>query len=225
LDFIGSGSETSDLVMDKLKTKKRLKELGMPTAQDWVITRADLETPPADMTFPVVVKVPCEGSSVGIEKINDLDTWHAVLPTLLEQSPALLAEKFLVGRECTVPVVLGQAMTVVEIRPPAGFYDYDAKYIYANGHTEYFCPPVKITPDEQQMLQYYAVRFYHEFNCRDLVRVDFIIGEDGVPYILEGNSLPGFTSTSLVPKAAACMNISFERLCSSLVKAHRKETN
>ena len=225
LDFIGSGSVTSDLVMDKLKTKKQLKAQGMPTAQDWLITSNHAENPPQDMQFPVVVKVPREGSSVGIEKINTLEEWRAEIPELLKQSAQLLAEKFIAGRECTVPVVLGQAMTVVEIRPPDGFYDYDAKYIYANGHTEYFCPPVKITADEQQMLQYYAVRFYHEFNCRDLVRVDFIIGEDSVPYILEGNTLPGFTATSLVPKAAACMNISFERLCASLVKAHRKEKN
>jgi len=118
-------------------------------------------------------------------------------------------------------VILGQAMSVVEIRPPGGFYDYDAKYIYANGHTEYFCPPVRITAAEQKLLQELAVKFYHAFNCRDMVRVDFIIGnDDNVPYILEGNSLPGFTATSLVPKAAACMNISFERLCASLAMAH-----
>ena len=220
IDFIGSGSVASDIIMDKLKTKARLKELNMPTAPDWQITAENLENPPADMSFPVVVKVPCEGSTVGIEKIDDLESWRSKLPGLLEQADVLLAEKFIRGRECTVPVVLNQAMTIVEIRPPGGFYDYDAKYIYANGHTEYFCPPVRINHDEQKLLQMLAVKFYEKFNCRDLVRVDFIIGEDDVPYILEGNSLPGFTATSLVPKAAACMNISFERLCASLVQAH-----
>ena len=224
LEFIGSGSAASELIMDKLQTKALLKKLNMPTAPDWTITAEHLDNPPADMTFPVVVKVPCEGSTVGIEKIDDLAQWQARLPALLAQADELLAEKFIAGRECTVPVVLGQAMTVVEIRPPGGFYDYDAKYIYANGHTEYFCPPVRITAEEQKMLQDLAVKFYHEFNCRDLVRVDFIIGnDDNVPYILEGNSLPGFTATSLVPKAAACMNISFERLCASLVTAHIKK--
>ena len=224
MEFIGSGSEASELVMDKLKTKVLLKKLNMPTAPDWCITAAHLNTPPADMTFPVVVKVPCEGSTVGIEKIDNIDQWRARLPGLLTQADELLAEQFIAGRECTVPVVLGQAMTVVEIRPPGGFYDYDAKYIYANGHTEYFCPPVRISAEEQKMLQDLAVKFYNEFNCRDLVRVDFIIGnDDNVPYILEGNSLPGFTATSLVPKAAACMNISFERLCASLVMAHIKK--
>ena len=207
--------------MDKLQTKELLKKLNMPTAPDWTITAEHIANPPADMTFPVVVKVPCEGSTVGIEKIDNINQWQIKLPALLEQADKLLAEKFIAGRECTVPVVLGQAMTVVEIRPPGGFYDYDAKYIYANGHTEYFCPPVRISVEEQKMLQDLAVKFYNEFNCRDLVRVDFIIGnEDNVPYILEGNSLPGFTATSLVPKAAACMNISFERLCASLVMAH-----
>ncbi len=220
LDFIGSGSEVSYLVMDKIQTKKKLRELDMPTAPEWIITAEHAENPPADMTYPVVVKVPCEGSTVGIEKIDDLDAWRAKLPALLAMSGELLAEKFITGRECTVPVVLGEAMTVVEIRPPGGFYDYDAKYIYANGHTQYFCPPVRITSAEQSVLQDLAVKFYRQFGCRDLVRVDFIIGEDGIPYILEGNSLPGFTATSLVPKAAACMNISFERLCASLVRAH-----
>ena len=224
LDFIGSDSETSALVMDKIKTKELLKKLNMPAAPDWIVTAEHINIPPADMNFPVVVKVPCEGSTVGIEKIDNIDQWQAKLPALLEQSDELLAEKFIAGRECTVPVVLGQAMTVVEIRPPGGFYDYDAKYIYANGHTEYFCPPVRISPEEQKMLQDLAVKFYNEFNCRDLVRVDFIIGnDDNVPYILEGNSLPGFTATSLVPKAAACMNISFERLCSSLVMNHLRK--
>ena len=221
LEFIGSDSVSCDLVMDKLKTKARLKALNMPTAEDWVIDSTHTMTPPEGMSFPVVVKVPCEGSTVGIEKIDDITAWQQKLPELLEQAPQLLAEKFIAGRECTVPVVLGEAMSVVEICPPDGFYDYDAKYIYANGHTEYFCPPVSITQSEQKMLQDLAVKFYQEFNCRDLVRVDFIIGDsDGVPYILEGNSLPGFTATSLVPKAAACMNISFERLCASLVRAH-----
>ena len=221
IDFIGSGSETSALVMDKILTKKRLKELNMPTAPDWIITGTDLENPPADMTFPVVVKVPCEGSTVGIEKIDNIDMWRRKLPGLLAMADKLLAEKFIAGRECTVPVVLDQPMAVVEIQPPGGFYDYDAKYIYANGHTEYFCPPVRINAAEQAELQILAQKFYREFNCRDLVRVDFIIGDDdNIPYILEGNSLPGFTATSLVPKAAACMKISFERLCASLVMAH-----
>ncbi len=224
LDFIGSGSKASELIMDKLQTKELLKKLNMPTAPDWTITAEHLNNPPSEMTYPVVVKVPCEGSTVGIEKIDDFAQWQAKLPVLLEQADELLAEKFIAGRECTVPVVLGQAMTVVEIRPPGGFYDYDAKYIYANGHTEYFCPPVRISLEEQKMLQDLAVKFYNEFNCRDLVRVDFIIGDDdNVPYILEGNSLPGFTATSLVPKSAACMNISFERLCASLVSNHIKK--
>lgn len=226
LEFIGSGSVASDLIMDKIKTKLKLRSLDMPTAPEWIITAENAVVPPSSMPFPVVVKVPCEGSTVGIEKIDSPEQWQQKVPGLLKQSDELLAETFIAGRECTVPVVLGQAMSVVEIRPPGGFYDYDAKYIYANGHTQYFCPPVRISDEEQKMLQDYAVKFYNEFNCRDLVRVDFIIGDnDGVPYVLEGNSLPGFTATSLVPKAAACMNISFERLCASLVSAHFPKNN
>lgn len=220
LEFIGCDSVTSDLVMDKLKTKARLHELDLPTAPDWTVTAKDLDTPPAGMDFPVVVKVPCEGSTVGVEKIDSPEEWREKLPELLARSEMLLAERFISGRECTVPVVLDEALAVVEIRPPAGWYDYDAKYVYAHGHTQYFCPPVSISPEEQQRLQALALRFYREFGCRDLVRVDFIVGKDDVPYVLEGNSLPGFTATSLVPKSAACMGISFERLCARLVRAH-----
>ena len=221
LDFIGCDSVVSDLVMDKLKTKERLHKLGIPTAPDWTVTAGNLDAPPDGMTFPVVVKVPCEGSTVGVEKIGSAIEWRDKLPGLLARSEMLLAEKFIAGRECTVPVVLDEALAVVEIRPPAGWYDYDAKYVYAHGHTQYFCPPVTIGDEEQKRLQALALRFYREFGCRDLVRVDFIVGnDDGVPYVLEGNSLPGFTATSLVPKAAACMGISFERLCARLVRAH-----
>ena len=221
LDFIGCGSVASELVMNKLKTKERLREAGLATAPAWTVTARDLDTPPADMEFPVVVKVPCEGSTVGVEKIESIAAWHDKLPALLAQSDVLLAERFIAGRECTVPVILGKALPVVEIRPPAGWYDYDAKYVYAHGHTQYFCPPVSLSDEEQKTLQTCAERFYQVFDCRDMVRVDFILGgDDHVPYILEGNSLPGFTATSLVPKAAACMGVSFERLCARLVSAH-----
>ena len=223
MEFIGCDSTASELVMDKLKTKERLHEAGLATAPDWTITAADLDTPPDGMEFPVVVKVPCEGSTVGIEKINSVEEWRDKLPALLARSEMLLAERFISGRECTVPVILGKALPVVEIRPPAGWYDYDAKYVYAHGHTQYFCPPVSFDEEEQKTLQACAEHFYEAFGCRDMVRVDFIVGnDDHVPYILEGNSLPGFTATSLVPKSAAQSGVSFERLCARLVGAHLK---
>ncbi|MBO5792987.1 MAG: hypothetical protein J6S54_11035, partial [Lentisphaeria bacterium] len=131
----------------------------------------------------------------------------------------LLVEEFVSGVELTVPVVDGKALDAIEIRAPHGFYDYDAKYLYKNGHTEYLCPPQNVAQDVIERARQIAVDFYRFAGARDLLRVDFIVNAGGVPLVLEGNNLPGFTATSLVPKAAAAAGISFERLTSSMIRA------
>ena len=119
-----------------------------------------------------------------------------------------------------MPILNGEAVEAVEIRSPHGFYDYDAKYIYKNGHTQYFCPPERASADALEKAKQAALAFYRAAGCRDLLRVDFIISDaDGTPYILEGNSIPGCTATSLVPKAARAVGISFERMTCNLVRS------
>ncbi|MCQ2379237.1 MAG: D-alanine--D-alanine ligase, partial [Victivallaceae bacterium] len=221
LRFCCSGSAASELVMDKIATKRLLDRLGIPTAKWCIITRSGMSSP-GSLHYPVVVKVPREGSTVGIVKINSADEWEAAVRKEFELADELLVEEFIEGVEITIPVLFGKALDAIEIRSPHGFYDYDAKYIYKDGHTQYFCPPVSLKEPEIERAKKLATLFYHAAGCRDLLRVDFIISKDNVPMVLEGNSLPGCTATSLVPKAARAAGMSLEKMTSLLVYSAMK---
>lgn len=216
--FVGSDSVASALIMDKIATKKMLDRFGLPTARWCVIDKND-HAFPADLKLPLMVKAPREGSSVGIAKVETPEQWDEAVAQVFEHAETLLVEEFVAGVELTVPVVNGEALDAIEIRAPHGFYDYDAKYLYKNGHTEYLCPPRNVPEEVVARARQIAVDFNRFAGARDMLRVDFIVDSKGVPLVLEGNNLPGFTATSLVPKAAAAAGISFERLTSSMIRA------
>ena len=219
LRFVGSGSAASKLAINKISTKRLLDIYGLPTAR-WTTVTPEKRDFPENLRLPLAVKAPCEGSSVGIEFVHERDQWEAVLERLFKFSDELLVEEFISGVEITVPILNGEALEAVEIRSPHGFYDYDAKYIYKNGHTEYFCPPERASAPALEKAKQAALSFYRAAGCRDLLRVDFIISDaDDTPYILEGNTIPGCTATSLVPKSARAAGISFERMTCNLVRA------
>jgi len=113
-------------------------------------------------------------------------------------------------------------LPVVEIHPcgDGRWYDYDAKYDHTQGHTEYLCPPRNVAESVQEKARQLAEVIYRALGAKDLLRVDFIVGPDGTPWCLEANAIPGFTPTSLMPKAAAAVGISFPELCARLVKAN-----
>ena len=216
--FVGSGSGACDLVMDKIASKKIADRLGIPTSPWAVITRKNKEIPEG-LNFPLVLKVPCEGSTVGIIKVDTPDQWDAAAEKELAMADEILVEEFVKGIEITVPIVHGEILPVIEIRSPNGFYDWDAKYVYNNGHTEYFCPAVSLSAEILEKAGKLARQFYIGTRCRDILRVDFIVQEDGTPCLLEGNALPGCTATSLVPKAAKVYGWSFAKMTSMLVYA------
>ena len=223
LRFVGSPSNASELVMDKIRTKKLLDEIRLPTAPWATVTRRDRKFP-AHLHFPVMVKAPCEGSTVGIVKVNSAAEWDNALDGEFKFADELLVEEFIPGVEITVPVLNASAMEAIEIVSPSGFYDWDAKYVYRNGETHYFCPPRSLAPEVVALAKEYALKFYHAAGCRDILRVDFIVDASGVPRILEGNSLPGNTEHSLVPKAARQAGMSMERMCATLVYAAMKRS-
>ena len=219
LPFVGSGSVACNIVMDKILTKRLLDRLMLPTAKWCVITREKRELP-ENLKFPMILKVPDEGSTFGIIKVNSQDEWDNAVADELKLADEILAEEYIEGVEITVPIIRGKVLDAIEIRSPGGFYDYDAKYVYKNGHTEYFCPPVSLSEQVVNEAKRAALILYRAAGCRDILRVDFIIGrEDNIPYMLEGNGIPGCTETSLVPKAALAAGISFERMTTELVYA------
>lgn len=216
--FVGCGSVPSKIIMDKIATKRVLDACNISTSP-WCVLTPEKRTLPGRIKLPVVVKIPGEGSSFGIKIAKSVEDFEAALDELFASSGELLVEEFIKGVEISVPVVNGKTFPPVEIRPPHEFYDYDAKYIYSGGHTEYFCPAVSLSEDALDKAKSYALKFYRETGAKQLLRVDFIVGEDNEPYALEGNSLPGFTATSLVPKSAAVFGYTFERLCAELIRA------
>ena len=221
LRFVGSDSTACRLTMDKIASKRLADRLGIPTAK-WGIVSREAPELPKELRLPVILKAPMEGSTFGIQRVERPEEWNAALEEELKFAPEILVEEFIHGVEITVPIVLGKPLPVVEIRSPHGFYDYDAKYVYKDGHTEYFCPPQSLNTEIQREASRLALQFYLGAGCRDLLRVDFIVTPEGVPMLLEGNSLPGCTATSLVPKAAKIAGISFEALTRSLVEAALK---
>ncbi|MBO5689719.1 MAG: UDP-N-acetylmuramate dehydrogenase [Lentisphaeria bacterium] len=215
ITFVGSGSESCRWMMDKITCKRRMDAFGLPNAPWGIITTAYREKP-GHLDFPVVVKAPCEGSTIGIEKVERAEEWDEALERLFQYDSVLLVEKCIKGRELTIPVVDGKVMPIVEIRSPHAFYDYDAKYVYNNGHTEYLCPAPDLPPELEEELRDLSLKFAEVFRGRGMFRIDYMLDENLRPYILEGNALPGCTATSLVPKAARQSGISFARMVAGL---------
>ena len=223
LRFVGSGSVASALIMDKIASKRLLDEIKLPTAPWAVITRDNRKFPDT-LNFPVMLKAPCEGSTVGIIKVNRLEEWEEALDKIFQYSDELLAEEFISGVEISIPILNAKVLDAIEIISPSGFYDWDAKYVYANGQTQYLCPPKSLIAEMVKTAQEYALKYYHAARCRDILRVDFIVTPEGIPYILEGNNLPGNTEHSLVPMAAKQAGISLEKMTSTLVYAAMKRS-
>lgn len=222
IKFVGCDSKASCLVLDKIQSKKVMNKENIPTPEWCVITEEEPGFSDC-MNFPFVVKAPCEGSTVGIFIVNNQAEYDKILPEAFKYGSELLVEEFVKGTEITVSIVNDEAMPVIEIVTPTGFYDYDAKYIHNNGETQYLCPPVTVSKEIQKRAAELAMKFYNAANCRDLLRVDFIVAvDDDTTYMIEGNNIPGFTSESLVPKAFKQCKGSMEMLCTNLIQAALK---
>ncbi|MFW5996516.1 MAG: D-alanine--D-alanine ligase [Lentisphaeria bacterium] len=217
--YVGSRVEGSRIMMDKVMTKERLLAAGLPTPEFWEIESEDSPPPPA-AKFPLVVKPVSQGSTFGITRLNKASGWwHRALKKAFAVDERVLAEVFTDGIEITVGVLHGQALPVIEIVPPGDrMFDYDAKYDHKHGHTQYLCPPVRVDRGIQEQAQRLAGEAYRLLQARQMMRLDLIVDSNGTPWILEANSIPGFTSTSLLPKAAAAAGISYPELCAMLVK-------
>ena len=218
MPFVGSGAIASRLIMDKQATKDCLVKHGLPVIPGMLIHQMT-SAPPAHLRLPLIVKPNLEGSTIGLSKVEQPAQWAGALTAAMRFGGGAVVEAFIKGRECTVGLLDGVALPVVEIVPPGDVFDYDAKYTYAQGKTEYFCPPKSFSPALQKGLASMAEQAFKALGARDLLRVDFIVEESsGQPYILEGNSLPGFTATSLLPKAASVAGLAFPELCAKLVR-------
>jgi D-alanine-D-alanine ligase len=228
LPYTGSDSEASRIAFDKVMTKQRCVQLGVPTARFEVFTSPKASWP-AGWRPPVVLKPVRQGSSVGLQFVERIQDWDAALTEAMRYDSQVLLEEKITGRETTVGILGGEALPIVEVRPRHGGYDYQNKY--TSGRTEYFCP-ASFDGVTTQRIQQAALDAFRAVGGRDYGRVDVMAREVGQasslsgragrpshydPVVLEVNTLPGMTETSLLPKAAAAAGIGFAELCQRMV--------
>jgi len=211
IPYTGSGSAASRLAMDKIACKGVFGDAKLSVPEYEVLGLGQVMT---SLSLPLVVKPPCDGSSVGVFKVEENKDWGIALRKArrMDRQGLVLVEKYVEGREWTVSVLNGEALPVIEIQAPEGWYGYQAKY--TAGMTQY------VFPDESDLtkkVQKAAVEAYKAVGCRGAARVDFRVTEDGGLYVLEVNTIPGFTPTSLLPKAALSAGISFTELCEKII--------
>jgi D-alanine-D-alanine ligase len=212
IPYTGCGAESSRIAFDKVATKERCLAAGVPTSRYAVLS--DIRSPmPEALRLPLVVKPVRQGSSVGLQFVERAEQWSSALEYSLKFDAEVLAEERIVGRETTVAILDGNALPIVEVRPKLGSYDYSNKY--TAGATEYFCP-ADFDSATTRRIQEAALHAFEAVGGRDYGRVDIMVS-DGHPVVLEVNTLPGMTPTSLLPKAAAAAGISYEQLCQRMI--------
>lgn len=210
LPYVGSRSWEMPKSFDKEITHALLAAVGVPMA-DWeVITELSQRT----LSPPLVFKPPREGSSLGVEIVQEEDGVHDAWQRSSQFDRRILVEQFVEGTECTVGFLGEDPLPIVEIRPADGVYDYEAKY--ERGDTQYLCP-APFSEEVTSRIQELARKAFQQLGGRHLGRVDFLLTEKGDAVVLELNPLPGFTATSLLPKAAAASGIPFPELCGRLM--------
>src|SRR3984893_5170543 len=215
IPYTGEGEAGSRLAFDKIESKKRFIECGVPTAP--YITWRKGEIP--NLTLPYVVKVPCQGSSVGVYLVKDLHERDAALEKAFAQADNILVETFVKGRELTVGVLGENVLPIIEIRPRGGFYSYENKYTWTNrgGAAEHEWP-ARLSGREKAFVESAALAAHRSLELEIYSRVDIILDANREPQVLEVNTIPGMTETSLLPEAAAAAGISMSQLCECIVQ-------
>lgn len=213
MPYSGSGVLASALALDKVRSKQAFEANGVPTPAWSVLPRLP-EAPTMPLRAPCVVKASREGSSVGVAIVRSAAAWSIGWRTALKGEGELLVEAFVEGRELSVGVSDGRCLGIVEIAAADGFYDYEAKY--QRGDTDYRLP-APLSPEVAARVEDAASCAYRALGCRGVARVDVMLDGDDQPWVLEANTVPGMTATSLVPKMAAASGVSFEAFVVGLV--------
>jgi len=206
IPFTGEGASGSRLAFDKIETKIFFDRASIPTA-GWHIL-AEGEQP--RIGFPLVVKAPRQGSSVGVHIVRTPEELPAALADCFQYGRRVLVEEFFQGRELTIGVLGDEALPIVEIVPKTGFYDYQNKY--TKGASDYHVPAA-IDEATTKTLQETALAATRALGLEVYSRVDILLAPDGRMNVLEINTIPGMTETSLLPKAAAVVGMDFPSLC------------
>lgn len=212
IPYTGSDVLSSALAMHKVKAKELFRLHNLPTPAYYVASgdADDVIARHGDFGYPCVVKPAREGSSVGVTIVQSESGLAAALEEAACFDGEVLVERYIAGQEVSVAVLGGRALGAVEIAPKSDFYDYGAKY--TKGASNYYLPP-RLSPERYRGVLTQAARATQALGCRGATRVDLIVSETGNEYLLEVNTVPGMTPTSLLPKIAEAAGIDFGELC------------
>jgi D-alanine-D-alanine ligase len=211
ISYTGEGVAGSELAIDKIKTKKRLIERGVQTAAFEILHDGARPTLP----IPFVLKAPKEGSSVGIYIVKESSELDSSLESAWKFGRELLVEQFVAGRELTVGIVGDLALPVIEIVAKKDFYNFENKYTWLNPNAagaDHYCP-APLSPELTAKVQAAGIAAHRALDLEVYSRVDILLTDAGEPYVLEVNTIPGMTPSSLLPEAAAAVGIGYAELC------------
>jgi len=216
--YTGTGVQGSAIGMDKVKTKQVWQGSELPTAPYRIVTKDSDATDIVNaLGLPLIIKPVHEGSSIGMSKVEKIEDFAEAIAKATEHDAVVMAEKWITGREYTIVVLNGQALPVIRLEPPqdVAFYDYEAKY--QRNDVQYGIP-CGLTEAEEQQLKALSLRAFQAVGASGWGRIDAMQDEQGNFWLLEVNTVPGMTSHSLVPKAAAAVGYSFDELCVAILE-------
>ena len=212
IKYTGSGAIASSLCMDKAASKEIAKRNGIETPDWQLIQKA---TQKVKISLPFVVKPNDQGSTVGLSIVKNDQFIQSAIDLAFQHGNKVIIEKFISGRELTMPIINEDAYPIVEINPKNNYYDYECKY--TPGMSEYSCP-ADLEQNLVEKIESNTIKLFQKFHCSVYARADYILDKSGVPYFLEMNTLPGMTSTSLVPKSAYARGQSFQKLIRNIIE-------
>jgi D-alanine-D-alanine ligase len=214
IPYTGSGAEASRIGFDKLLTRQHCVAAGVTMPRSFVLKSWQAEMPEG-WEPPVVLKPLREGSSVGVEMVDNKEDFGAALKRSLNYGGVVLMEERIIGRELTVGILDGEVLPTVEVCPKSGVYNYESKY--TKGRTEYFCP-AQIDEASRKRAADLALKTFRAVGAKDYARIDMILDRNGDCWVLEINTLPGMSETSLLPKAAAATGLNYSNLCCKILE-------
>ena len=225
IPYTGSSVLSSALAMDKLKSKELFRLHNVPTPPYYVFDNtssvADIEELHGSFGFPVIVKPRREGSSIGVSRATNMAELCEAIELALAFDSSVLVERFVAAREVAVGILDGRVLGAIEIAPKSGIYDFAAKY--TPGMTDYYMP-ARLQPARYKNVLNLAERAAESLDTTGAVRVDLLVTEGQNEYVLEVNTLPGMTPTSLLPKIAGAAGFSFNELCMAILDRARIHT-
>ena len=212
IKYTGSTSKSSEIAMDKNQTKIIAKSIGIPVL-DWMTIENDFNKKHLDFDFPVIIKPNNGGSTIGLYYAKNSCEFDKYLNLAKRESNMLIVERYFKGKEVSVPIVDDQVLPSIEIKTANFIYDYDSKY---NRNDNKYIIPASLNESVIRAISNDALKIHKKLKCRHYSRIDFLV-KDNEYYFLEINTLPGLTSTSLLPKSAKKFGLDYKSLVKKII--------